>query len=393
MLKECNLRMAAIAAAVAALGATPLAAEDIDQRVSTAQSWMDGTLADYNAPPVTYDGEPITMRMTHQVTEAHPMAKMSLLPAGKVLEKISNGKLKVEYRLGGTLHAAKEGIAAARNGIADFATCYVAYDPSSFHLAHLHGLPFLYPNATIAVATAEELYPQYVKDEYERSGVYLGRHGGNAMYSVWGHKPIRVPGDIAGLKIRAVGDAQAKIMESLGAVPTNIPLGNVYTALQRGLLDTAYVATTHVEAFKLWELVKHHNSLEISTLVVEYCMNPRWFDALPDDLKKVVYHWMRGWAQAEGQLWTVAAPEKAKPTIAEHGVETYVPTAEERKLWTDAVEPVVAEFIESNEAAGRPAKQFLKDAQEKSAELDALTLNELMQRVIDNPSHGIISGF
>lgn len=54
----------------------------------------------------------------------------------------------------------------------------------------------------------------------------------------WFRKEIKTPEDIKGLKFR-VGGFAGKVLEKMGAVPQNIPAGEIYQALEKGTIDAA----------------------------------------------------------------------------------------------------------------------------------------------------------
>src|SRR5690606_32610959 len=122
-----------------------------------------------------------------------------------MVEDESNGKIKIQSYLGGTLHGARDGFKAAVNDITDFTAAYTMYQPGSFSLPHALDLPFAFPNSAVASKVAEELYPKYFKKEYEAMGVYLAQYAANGSYNLFTKKPIRTLADMKGMKIRAAG--------------------------------------------------------------------------------------------------------------------------------------------------------------------------------------------
>nr|VFJ47651.1 MAG: TRAP-type mannitol/chloroaromatic compound transport system, substrate-binding protein [Candidatus Kentron sp. DK] len=76
-----------------------------------------------------------------------------------------------------------------------------------------------------------------MKKVYDRHGVYAfpGGNTGNQMGG-WFRKEIKGPADLKGLKMRIPGFA-GEVLSKLGVVVTNIPAGELYTALDRGTID------------------------------------------------------------------------------------------------------------------------------------------------------------
>ncbi|VVM23964.1 TRAP transporter solute receptor, unknown substrate 6 [uncultured Gammaproteobacteria bacterium] len=74
---------------------------------------------------------------------------------------------------------------------------------------------------------------------YAKHGIksIIGGNTGNQMGG-WFKKEINTIEDLKGLKMRIPGFA-GEIMAAVGAKPTNIPAGELYTALDRGTIDAS----------------------------------------------------------------------------------------------------------------------------------------------------------
>jgi len=79
-----------------------------------------------------------------------------------------------------------------------------------------------------------------VNEFYAQYGVtsFFGGNTGTQMGG-WFRKEIKMPADFKGLKMRMGGGLVGEVVQKLGAVPQNIPGGEVYTALEKGTIDAA----------------------------------------------------------------------------------------------------------------------------------------------------------
>ena len=74
------------------------------------------------------------------------------------------------------------------------------------------------------------------------------------LYEVVGKgEPPKSLADWKGMRIRALGQ-QGKAMQKLGAVPTSVPAPDVYTSMDRGLIDAAGFAYYAHESYRTYEL-------------------------------------------------------------------------------------------------------------------------------------------
>lgn len=360
--------------------------EEARAATKLVQDWVNGDLADYNMPDITYSGDPITLRFSTHTPATAASAKQVEFPAFKLLERLTNGKIKVEARHGGTVHAAKEGIIALRNGLTDMTFCFTSYTPTLFHLTHGLSLPGIFDTEAAATQAGQELAAKYLVDEYKPHGIYLGYMRSTTPYIYFANEPIRKLEDIRNKKIRSSGGAHALVQEALGGVPTSVTSPNIYTAMQRGVIDMISLTDAIIKTFNLQEVTKYRTYVNVTRLNFERCVSKRWYDALPDDLKTVMNRFVPVMAQAETQILYRLAGAQAREVFKQAGLESITLSAEEEARWKEAAAPLIDEFIAENEAEGRPAREFVNDMRMLNEKYAAMDANALTRLAIDNPN-------
>jgi TRAP-type transport system periplasmic protein len=100
--------------------------------------------------------------------------------------------------------------------------------------------------------------------------------------------PVAALDDLKGLKLIAVGKAQAEAVATLGGAPLSIPLTDMYTALQRGSADGAVASWTTFNPFRLGEVTRYHVETQLGTSTGMVFMAKKRFDALPPAAQKVL---------------------------------------------------------------------------------------------------------
>ncbi len=102
-------------------------------------------------------------------------------------------------------------------------------------------------------------------------------------------RPINVPADLAGLKIRVpAGPLDVGTFKALDASPTVINLSEVYTSLQTHLVDGIEVPLPTVRNFKFYEQVKFCSLTHHSGLTYMLFANGDAWSKLPKNLQEVV---------------------------------------------------------------------------------------------------------
>lgn len=208
------------------------------------------------------------------------------------VKMMSNGRLEITSYLGGTLVPAKEAMDALKNGVVEVAVLYGGYNLGKMPEATLEC--GLIGNMQSYVDEHDFFYydgggNKFMRESYAPFNIYyLGVSFGGPIGLI-SKKPIRKIADFKGLKIRTAG-TNADLVEALGAKTVNIPVTEVYTALQLGTVDAstysdlssyAAVGWHEVAKYALPGFFKFHGNTNI-------CVNMAAWKSLPDDLKAIM---------------------------------------------------------------------------------------------------------
>lgn len=382
---------AALAFSVAGPANAGKISNDIDQAKKDSQvtlDWLDGKLDNYGKNNVSYDGPPITFTSTSHIPGVSSLAKVQI-QGFKNLERMSNGKIKVETSWSQTVHSVREGRKATRTGLSDHAPCFSLYTARDYNMVGGLGLPFLFNNSHEAIATAEHLYPKYLKKEFERFKVKVMREAHTGPYHLYNNKPVRTLEDIKGMKIRAGGGTHSQIIAALGATQVSMPGADAYTAMQRGTLDAIHFNDAAALIFKLHEVSKYRSSNGFNVLTVEYCMSGSWFDDLPADLQVVVNNWGRQMAIAEGVGFYDYGGQVNVSKMQADGLEKVDLNEAELDRWRSQLAGVETAWLADTEKKGLPAKEFVADIKKLAAKYAGMSANDIMLDAINNPVQGM----
>ena len=389
--------LASVGIFTACLAGLPASAGDVGnstaevaKNLSVAIKWVSGDLDSYGNAPITYSGAPITFKTTHHVPKVSGLAKVQI-KGYRILEKMSGGKIKVNDTWSKTVHGVKDGRKAVRTGLSDSAPCFSLYSAKDYNMVHGLGLPFMFRNAHEAVATAEALYPKYLKKEHERfRGVKIARVSHTSTYHLYTNRPVRKLGDIKGMKIRAGGGNHSKIVGALGATQVSMPLASAYTAMQRGTLDAVHSSDAIAYIFKVQEVTKFRTTNGFNVLTIEYCTSGKWLDSLPRDLKVVYNNWARQYAQIEAQyFYDRLDAVHLDRMMTKHGIKKIDMDPAEVGRWKAALSSVTEDWIVGMEKKGLPARQFIADARALSKKNSGTSANDIMRAAINSPVQGM----
>jgi tripartite ATP-independent transporter DctP family solute receptor len=119
-------------------------------------------------------------------------------------------------------------------------------------------------------------------------------------------KPINAPDDLKGVKIRLpVAPLFISLFQHLGASPTPINFGEVYSALQTGLVDGQENPLILIDTAKLYEVQKYCSLTNHIWVGLHISFNNAAWKRLPNDLQAIAYKNFSAAALAERADWQV----------------------------------------------------------------------------------------
>lgn len=292
------MRRNRVVSATAAMGAVLALAACSAGSGAPASAGGDGT-ADSAAAAET------VLKLAFNQQPNHPQF-VALDAMGDRLKERTDGKYDIEVFPNETLGAQKETIELVKAGTIEMSMVASPllenYNPDFV----VFNLPFTFDSQDHQRETTND--PEIVEELYsslDDEGLHvLGAfHGGvRSMYSSKG--PITTPEDMAGMKIRVIeSDTNIEMMRLMGASGAPMGMGEVYTAIQSGVIDGAenneltYTGVKHSEVAPYFSYTRH-------LMLPDYLLvNPKVLDAMPDDVREIFLEEIQTAVEEEGELW------------------------------------------------------------------------------------------
>lgn len=103
------------------------------------------------------------------------------------------------------------------------------------------------------------------------------------------NKPIALPEDLNGLRIRTPGaPVWMETIRSMGGSPTPLGWTEIYPALQQKVIDGAESQHPGTYESRFYEVISHITKTSHINLITGLVCSATWFDSLPDDLQVIV---------------------------------------------------------------------------------------------------------
>ena len=199
--------------------------------------------------------------------------------------------------------------------------------------AQVYSQPFLFKSQDEVDKVRSQLDP-LLKKSFEQSGFEaLGISGGGFAY-LMSVKDIRSKDDLKAAKVWVPqGDHVAEAgFKAAGVTPIPLPLADVYTSLQTGLIDTVANTPAGAIAFQWHTKLKHMVDLPLTYVVGILIVDKKVFDALSAEDQKVVGEEISG-AMARLQKTNQDDNAQARSALEKQGVMIFKPSADETAAW------------------------------------------------------------
>ena len=237
------------------------------------------------------------------------------------LEEAGEGRIKVEFYFNAQLGGDREMVEMCQFGALGM-DCATPSTLSGFDKRfQVLGLPYLFPDKATAFRALDGELGQTLSSYLPAVNLYnLGYFENGFRHVTNNKKPIYSPEDMDGLKIRTQENPMhINFFRAIGANPTPINWGELYTALQQKIVDAQENPLVLINEAKFYEVQKY---VSLTGHVYEPTMlvtSKIWFDSLPEDLQEVVKEASRRFCEAERTL--INEEEKsARGKLEENGM-------------------------------------------------------------------------
>ncbi|MGJ3264566.1 MAG: TRAP transporter substrate-binding protein [Salinarimonas sp.] len=300
----------------------------------------------------------VTLRVHHFLPAASQAHQNWLMPWAEKVEADSEGRIAVEIfpamQLGGRPPQLYD---QARDGIVDVVWTLAGNTPGRFPSLEALELPFV-PHATgeVTSAAAHEFYEANATAELDDVHVLaVFGHGHGHFYTR--EKTIERPADVEGMTIRVPNRVINQTLANLGANPQGIPAPGVPEALSRGVVQGVVFPYEVVPALKVNELTDKVGAFtgdrSLYTAIFLFVMNKGVYEGMSAENQAVIDAnsglELARQTGAKWDQWDLVG----KAAIMESGNEITMIEGEALEAWKAAGEPVIASWIEEQDAAGR----------------------------------------
>ena len=281
------------------------------------------------------------LKLAHGLPPGHSVHQ-GLLYMNERLEALSGGKMRMDIYSSAQLGSENQCIELLQIGSLDITKVSSAALEGFVDPFKVFGIPYLFRSREQFFAVLDGPVGQRILESTEPywiRGLTYFDSGARSFYTV--DRPVRTPDDLKGMKIRVQKSPIAvEMMRTFGGSATPVDWGELYTALQSGVVDGAENNTPSVTTAFHHEVAKYYS-------VNEHTMCPDVIIVSLATWKKLSGQeraWLRQAADEaaiyQRKLWAVQEEESLE-TMREQGMEIGYP---DKQPFIDAAAPMIERY-------------------------------------------------
>lgn len=240
-----------------------------------------------------------TLKASHSAATNEPY-QVGMEDLARRLQEATGGRVKVNIFPSNQLGNEREVTEGLQLGLVDISSpansVLTNFVPDLMAL----DMPFLFRDAEHAERMLDGPLTDAAAEVLAKKGyVLLGLYTAGTRH-IMSKRPINSLADLKGQKIRVMQNpAHIETFKLLGANPTPLAYGELYGALQSGVVDGAEAANTNYHAQKFYEVSPNWSLVSWNVLVSPLIMSAKKFNSMPADIQKALMEAGRASAKVE----------------------------------------------------------------------------------------------
>ncbi|SMC79545.1 TRAP transporter substrate-binding protein [Cellulophaga tyrosinoxydans] len=291
------------------------------------------------------EGNTKMLYLAHTLPQTHPVHK-GILEFQKALDEKSKGKMQVKIFPDGQLGSEREVLELLQIGSVAITKVSAATLSNFVPEYQVLGIPYVFRDKQHQFDVLEGEVGKSILAKGSKlwlRGLVYYDAGSRSFYTA--NKAIRKPEDLNGLKIRVMNDQMSiNMVTAMGGSATPMSYGELYTAIQQGVVDGAennppsFVSSNHYEISKYYTIDEHSSVPDVLLI------GTKFWDKLSDQEKIWVQEAADKSSKAQKKFWQESVDESME-IAKKAGVEIILP---EKSLFENKSKSVLETFIKEH---------------------------------------------
>lgn len=286
------------------------------------------------------------IRVALSQSETHPeytgMEKFK-----EVIEEKLGDKYEVQIYPNELLGGQTKAIELTQTGAIDFVVAGMPNLEIFADVYEVFSMPYLFTSEEAYFASMNDTdYMEKVYESTDDTGLRVMTWFNVGSRNFYAKKPINTPEDLKGLKMRVQqSPASVKMANAFGAAASPMSFGEVYTAIQQGVIDGAENNELALTENKHGEVAKYYSYTMHQIIPDVLIANLKFLNGLSDEEKEIFYDAAQQATDTEMEAWDTQVEKAKKIAQDDMGVEFIYPDI---NLFKDKVSNVQQEMLDAN---------------------------------------------
>ena len=262
------------------------------------------------------------IRISHAQSETHP-EHLGLLAFKEYVEERLGDKYEVQIFPNEILGSAQKAIELTQTGAIDFVVAGTANLETFADVYEIFSMPYLFDSEDVYKTVMEDSdYMEQVYESTDEAGFRVVTWYNAGTRNFYAKTPIRTPEDLKGKKIRVQqSPASVSMVNSFGAAAAPMGFGEVYTAIQQGVIDGAENNELALTNNKHGEVAKYYSYNKHQMVPDMLVANLKFLEGLSPEEYQVFKDAAALSTEVEMKEWDKSIEEAKKIASEDMGVE------------------------------------------------------------------------
>ncbi|MFC1871195.1 TRAP transporter substrate-binding protein DctP [Chloroflexota bacterium] len=280
------------------------------------------------------------------------------------MNKRTDGRVNITVYPTGTLTSGDKILDGTLAGMSNMGNIVPGWTPGRFPACEATAVPIDSKSGWVTTHVSTDFANEFKPEENDVFQLLFVAACGPYMLQT--QKPVRTPADTAGLIARSSGDASKAFLDSLGIASKGMPMGEVYEAASKGVINSLLGPPETQKGFKHNEIFPYITVLPVLVATPDHIMvNNETWDSFPKDIQKAFLDAAPDMAEAYARTWwyiDIVGTEYA----LEMGTEFIEISEADKPQWLALTDGIAAKYIADKTAMGLPAAEYVRYAEERT---------------------------
>ncbi len=273
----------------------------------------------------------------------------------ELVKKYSYGSINIVVHAGGSLVKGNP-LKAVKSGTAPMTDMFIPFTAGGGKVFGISALPFVASSYDEAYRLYQISKPAYdgVAKKWNQKMLYAVAWPPSGIYT---SKMINSIADFTGVKARTYDKNSANFVKMAGGSAVALPWGEVYTALQTGMVNAVVTSSASGKDGKLWEVLSNFNKIGYAYPLQAVTINLDYWNALTKTQQAAM---LKAAKEIEALQWEASKKEDAiaLKMLVDNGMTVSEPSPKLQKELADIGDKLLNKFLED---ANDEIKQIFKE--------------------------------